>query len=175
MKIEPVWQKIWEEKGKCFVCSLHVHLHTPHLWMTCISDRTTVCRNFFPEVSVLEYAESHATEIKDFSKILKVEPSGQNVAQKVPRHMRRRAMGHDVRRLPRSIRSMVNHLFDFQTFFSPSVVRLSSPDLTDYNVCNSQWILLHCPMYGSMVFPVFDVTSKSKCFSFLVQYQQILR
>jgi len=62
------------------------------------------------EVNILDYAESHAREIRQFTKILKDEPCGQNIAQKIPRHMRRRAMGHDVKRLPRSVRAMVRFL-----------------------------------------------------------------
>lgn len=75
--------------------------------ITCFSIFTVLVCNV-SEVNILEYAESHAKEIQDMMSILKEEPCGQNVSQKIPRHMRRRAMGHDVKRLPRSVRAMVS-------------------------------------------------------------------
>lgn len=62
------------------------------------------------EVDVVRYAESHASEIQVLSSKVEIIGGGKNIAQKVPVHMRRRAMSHNVKRLPRSIRGLAKHL-----------------------------------------------------------------
>ena len=57
-------------------------------------------------INVMEYAESKAYEIKNLKKAITDANSTQSglAFQKVPRHMRRRAASHDVRRIPKRIR-----------------------------------------------------------------------
>ncbi|XP_045157725.2 ribonucleases P/MRP protein subunit POP1-like [Mercenaria mercenaria] len=62
------------------------------------------------EVDLVHYAESHANEIQVLSSKVDIIGGGRNVAQKIPVHMRRRAMSHNVKRLPRSIRALAAHL-----------------------------------------------------------------
>ncbi|WAR23624.1 POP1-like protein, partial [Mya arenaria] len=57
------------------------------------------------EVNILQYVESHAKEIHKLTEELRPKPCGAQISQKLPKHMQRRAMGHDVKRLPRSVRS----------------------------------------------------------------------
>ena len=75
-------------------------------------------------INVLEYAEARILEIHNLKKTLAEADKGSNFGtlQKLPRHMRRRAGNHDVRRLPRRIRHFATSvnmriLFIFRVFF----------------------------------------------------------
>ncbi|KAL3868448.1 hypothetical protein ACJMK2_041255 [Sinanodonta woodiana] len=58
------------------------------------------------DILVLRYAESHAAEIDALLRDLQQTGGGKKVSQKLPRHMRRRATSHNIKRLPRKIRNM---------------------------------------------------------------------
>ncbi|KAL4237001.1 Ribonucleases P/MRP protein subunit pop1 [Mactra antiquata] len=62
------------------------------------------------ELHVEQYAESHAAEIQVLSKKVADVGANKNIAQKIPIHMRRRAMSHNVKRLPHSIQQKATHL-----------------------------------------------------------------
>ena len=53
---------------------------------------------------MLDYVEARATELKTMQKALKHKGGGKRVFQTLPRHMRRRAMSHNPKRLPRRLR-----------------------------------------------------------------------
>lgn len=55
-------------------------------------------------VHVLDYVEARATELKTMRRALKHKGGGKRVFQTLPRHMRRRAMSHNPKRLPRRLR-----------------------------------------------------------------------
>ena len=56
-------------------------------------------------INVLDFAEARATELKNMTIALEAKPAegGKRVFQQLPRHMRRRAMSHNIRRLPRRL------------------------------------------------------------------------
>ena len=53
---------------------------------------------------MLDYLEAHATELNSMKKALSQKGRGKRVFQTLPRHMRRRAMSHNPKRLPRRLR-----------------------------------------------------------------------
>ena len=55
---------------------------------------------------MLDFAEARATELKSMLKALESKEGGKRLFQKLPRHMRRRAMSHNPKRLPRRMREM---------------------------------------------------------------------
>ena len=55
-------------------------------------------------IHVLHFAEARATELKNLTHALEHKQLGKLTAQKLPRHMRRRAASHNVKRLPRRCR-----------------------------------------------------------------------
>ena len=56
-------------------------------------------------MNVLDFAEARATELHAMTQALTKKPGegGKRVFQQLPRHMRRRAMSHNLRRLPRRL------------------------------------------------------------------------
>ena len=56
-------------------------------------------------INVMDFAEARATELKAMTQVLSKKPGdgGKRVFQQLPRHMRRRAMSHNIRRLPRRL------------------------------------------------------------------------
>ena len=48
--------------------------------------------------------EARVTEVNSMMKALQKKQGGKRVFQKLPRHMRRRAMSHNPKRLPRRLR-----------------------------------------------------------------------
>lgn len=55
-------------------------------------------------VNVVDFVEARATELNSMQKALKHKGKGKRVFQTLPRHMRRRAMSHNPKRLPRRLR-----------------------------------------------------------------------
>ena len=55
-------------------------------------------------LQVVEFAEARATELQCLLKAVTGKEMGKRTFQKLPRHMRRRAMSHNIRRLPRRLR-----------------------------------------------------------------------
>ncbi len=55
-------------------------------------------------VHVLDFAEARATELCSMVNALSSKGDSKLPAQKLPRHMRRRAASHNVKRLPRRLR-----------------------------------------------------------------------
>lgn len=75
-------------------------------------------------INVLEYAEARAFEIQNLKKTLTEAEKGFNVTglQKLPRHMRRRAGNHDVRRIPRNLRqSAIANMVRKKTFTKENI------------------------------------------------------
>ena len=61
---------------------------------------------FLTEIKIIEYAESRAEEISALEKqVLRVK-GNMKVQQQLPRHMRRRAMSHNIKRLPKNLRAL---------------------------------------------------------------------
>ena len=56
------------------------------------------------ELSVLKFAESRARELEALSRAVEHVGGTKLSFQRLPRHMRRRAMSHDIRRIPRRLR-----------------------------------------------------------------------
>lgn len=80
------------------------------------NDEEDILKEAPRELNILEYAKSHVTEIEALSKELKLRDieGGKNISQKLPPHMRRRAMSHNIKRLPRSIQAMAKSLYENQ-------------------------------------------------------------
>lgn len=57
-------------------------------------------------VHVLDYAEARANELKNMVQAMKSKGGAKRTFQLLPRHMRRRAMSHNVKRLPRRLRKL---------------------------------------------------------------------
>ena len=55
-------------------------------------------------IHVLDYAEARALELSNMVRALKSKGGTKRTFQLLPRHMRRRAMSHNVKRLPRRLR-----------------------------------------------------------------------
>lgn len=55
-------------------------------------------------VHVLDFAEARATELNHMVKAMRSKGGSKRAFQGLPRHMRRRAMSHNVKRLPRRLR-----------------------------------------------------------------------
>ena len=55
-------------------------------------------------IHVLDYAEARALELSNMVRALKSKGGAKRTFQLLPRHMRRRAMSHNVKRLPRRLR-----------------------------------------------------------------------
>ena len=53
---------------------------------------------------MLDYAEARALELSNMVRALKSKGGTKRTFQLLPRHMRRRAMSHNVKRLPRRLR-----------------------------------------------------------------------
>ena len=54
---------------------------------------------------MLDYAEARANELKNMVQTMKSKGGAKRTFQLLPRHMRRRAMSHNVKRLPRRLRT----------------------------------------------------------------------
>lgn len=59
-------------------------------------------------VMVLDFAEARATELRSMMKALESKGKGKRVFQYLPNHMRRRAMSHNAKRLPRHLREQAS-------------------------------------------------------------------
>lgn len=57
-------------------------------------------------VNVLDFFEARCTEINSMQKALANKRRGKRVFQTLPPHMRRRAMSHNPKRLPRSLQEV---------------------------------------------------------------------
>ena len=57
------------------------------------------------EIEIIDFAEGRAAEIKALEEVVNIAEGGKNVIQKLPRHMRRRAMSHNIKRLPKNLRA----------------------------------------------------------------------
>ena len=55
-------------------------------------------------LQVVDFAEARATEMSCMLKAVRGKQGAKRTFQKLPRHMRRRAMSHNVKRLPRRLR-----------------------------------------------------------------------
>lgn len=53
---------------------------------------------------MLDFAEARAAELGNMVKAVRSKMGGKRTFQQLPRHMRRRAMSHNVKRLPRRLR-----------------------------------------------------------------------
>ena len=78
----------------------HTHTHSHTHTHTYKGEETPLALN------VLDFAEARANELHNMTKALEAKPveAGKRVFQQLPRHMRRRAMSHNVRRLPRRLK-----------------------------------------------------------------------
>lgn len=56
------------------------------------------------EISVLKFARSRAKELEALSQAVEHVGGTKLSFQRLPRHMRRRAMSHNIRRIPRRLR-----------------------------------------------------------------------
>ena len=70
-------------------------------------------------VHVLDFAEARATELSCMVKALRSKGGSKRTFQQLPRHMRRRAMSHNVKRLPRRFRTQAAREVSCKTYFSP--------------------------------------------------------
>ena len=61
-----------------------------------------------PGVNVLDFVEARATELRSMLKALESKGGGKRVFQYLPTHMRRRAMSHNAKRLPRRLREQAS-------------------------------------------------------------------
>ncbi|XP_075069954.1 ribonucleases P/MRP protein subunit POP1 [Mixophyes fleayi] len=63
-------------------------------------------------ITATMFAQARAAEINAMVKAVSQKSSNSLVFQSLPRHMRRRAMGHDIKRLPRRLREMAKKEID---------------------------------------------------------------
>lgn len=59
-------------------------------------------------IDVLDFAQARATELRSMLKALESKGGGKRVFQYLPSHMRRRAMSHNAKRLPRRLREQAS-------------------------------------------------------------------
>lgn len=59
-------------------------------------------------VNVLDFAEARAVELSSMLKAIRSKSGTKRVFQRLPRHMRRRAMSHNLKRLPRRLRPVAS-------------------------------------------------------------------
>ena len=59
-------------------------------------------------VNVMDFSEARATELRSMLKALESKKSGKRAFQCLPIHMRRRAMSHNAKRLPRKLREQAS-------------------------------------------------------------------
>lgn len=57
-------------------------------------------------VNVLDFVEARAMELSSMLKAIRSKSGSKRVFQHLPRHMRRRAMSHNLKRLPRRLRAI---------------------------------------------------------------------
>ena len=57
-------------------------------------------------INVYHFAEARAYEIKNLQQALKHATQNSLPQQRLPRHMRRRAASHDIRRIPKRVRPL---------------------------------------------------------------------
>eukprot|EP00730_Choanoeca_flexa_P017941 TRINITY_DN8695_c0_g1_i3.p1 TRINITY_DN8695_c0_g1~~TRINITY_DN8695_c0_g1_i3.p1 ORF type:complete len:682 (+),score=101.13 TRINITY_DN8695_c0_g1_i3:44-2089(+) len=62
-------------------------------------------------ISVTEYAEARAQEIKAMQQASRTQRGNKRSFQSLPRHMRRRATSHNIKRLPVALRTQAEHEF----------------------------------------------------------------
>lgn len=60
-------------------------------------------------LKVMDFFEARAKEFNSMTEALKKKGGSKRTFQKLPRHMRRRAMSHNVKRLPRRLREDGSH------------------------------------------------------------------
>lgn len=65
---------------------------------------------------MLDFAEARATELSCMVKALRSKGGSKRTFQLLPRHMRRRAMSHNVKRLPRRLRSQAEREVPFPPY-----------------------------------------------------------
>ena len=65
----------------------------------------------------MDFAEARATELSCMVKALRSKGGSKRTFQQLPRHMRRRAMSHNVKRLPRRLRSQAAREVSCHTYF----------------------------------------------------------
>ena len=69
------------------------------------NEPTSIITDSLPaSLQVVDFAEARATEMTCLLKAVKKKEVGKRTFQRLPRHMRRRAMSHNVKRLPRRMR-----------------------------------------------------------------------
>ena len=75
-------------------------------------------------VNVVEYAETRALEMKTMAEAIRSGGSGRKRAfQTLPRHMRRRTMSHNAKRLPKRLQSRAKQeVSDFSSFSYPYLI-----------------------------------------------------
>ena len=61
---------------------------------------------YFAEVGIMQYAQSRANEIEALAEEIKKNTGARKVFQSLPIHMRRRAMSHNIKRLPRRLHNI---------------------------------------------------------------------
>ena len=59
-------------------------------------------------LNVLDFAEARAMELCSMLKAVRSKSGSKRVFQLLPRHMRRRAMSHNVKRLPRRLQAVAS-------------------------------------------------------------------
>ena len=87
--------------GKCIAAAMELQV--------CIHAYGVFCLSFSLEegpsgVHVLDFAEARATELNHMVKAMRSKGGSKRAFQGLPRHMRRRAMSHNVKRLPHRLR-----------------------------------------------------------------------
>ncbi|CAG2237627.1 POP1 [Mytilus edulis] len=64
------------------------------------------------EVGIMQYAQSRANEIEALAEEIKKNTGARKVFQSLPIHMRRRAMSHNIKRLPRRLQNIARKEYD---------------------------------------------------------------
>ena len=82
-------------------------------------------------VHVLDFAEARATELSCMVKALRSKGGSKRTFQQLPRHMRRRAMSHNVKRLPRRLRSQAAREVICLMYFSLACMLVWTKYLSD--------------------------------------------
>lgn len=79
------------------VNDFHLHLYLPH--------------------SAGAFARARAAEVSAMLKAVRKTTSSSRVFEALPKHMRRRAMSHNTKRLPHRLREVANRMVNFWTYF----------------------------------------------------------
>lgn len=96
----------------------------------------------------MDFAENRAKEIRDLSRLCESLGGAKRVFQTLPWHMRRRAMSHNVKRLPRRLQEQAAKEVSFAMWISVPADHTIRPSLKSFKLQVTH--LVFVKLYGSV-------------------------